>query len=285
MFDSCGGYAFQFLDDIDDPPIQLRSIGVELRDSVSYSWHNEKREPSYLFQYTLSGCGFYFDGQKEHRLPESTAMFLELPGNTSYYYKEGTAPWGFAYVMLKGAGISGYYHLIRSRHTEVLSLPESSMPVRKLENIYRMSLAGKITNPFLASSLAMDFLTSLASEANMPSAARPFLVTQAVRIIEKDFADLSGVEEVAGRLQVSASHLCREFMRCLHISPLDYLTRVRLQYAANLLTKTNRRIEDIAVSSGFSNGNYFAKVFKKSLGCSPRDFRNNSETGDHYITL
>ena len=164
-------------------------------------------------------------------------------------------------------------------------MPESSMPVRKLENIYRMSLAGKITNPFLASSLAMDFLTSLASEANMPSAARPFLVTQAVRIIEKDFADLSGVEEVAGRLQVSASHLCREFMRCLHISPLDYLTRVRLQYAANLLTKTNRRIEDIAVSSGFSNGNYFAKVFKKSLGCSPRDFRNNSETGDHYITL
>ena len=119
----------------------------------------------------------------------------------------------------------------------------------------------------------------------MPGELLPFLVKQAIQIIEKDFSSLNGVEEIARRLQVSASHLCREFVRCLHVSPLDYLTRVRLKYAANLLTKTNRKVEDIAVSSGFSNGNYFAKVFKKSLGSSPRDFRNNSETGNHDITL
>lgn len=285
MFDSCGGYAFQFLDDIENPPVQLRSIGVEERDSVSYCWHNENREEQYLFQYTLSGQGFYFDGEREHRLPPSTAMFLELPGNTSYYYKEGSAPWRFIYVLLKGCGISEYYRLICSRRTEIISLEEASMPVRKLENLYRLSMLGKITNPFTAASLAMDFLTSLALECNMPGEALPFLVKQATQLIERDFAGLGGVEEIAGRLQVSASHLCREFVRCLHVSPLDYLTRVRLRYAANLLTKTNRKIEDIAVSSGFSSGNYFAKVFKRSLGSSPRDFRNNSETGNHDITL
>ena len=285
MFNSCGGYAFHFLDDIEDPPIQLRSIGVEKRDSPSYYWDNEKREAQYLFQYTLSGCGFYFDGQKEHKIPASTAMFLELPGKTSYYYKEGTAPWSFAYVMLRGDGISGYYHLIRDRYTEIISLADTSVPIRKLENIYRLSLAGKITNPFLAASLAMDFLTSLAAERNIPNAAIPFLIKKAIEIMESDFANLSGVEEIAGRLQVSASHLCREFVRYLGISPLDYLTRVRLQYAANLLAKTNRKIEDIAISSGFSNGTYFAKVFKKSLGSSPRDFRNDGETDNHSIML
>lgn len=285
MFDSYGGYAFQFLDDIENPPVQLRSIGVEERDSTAYCWHNENREAQYLFQYTLSGQGFYFDGQKEHRLPADAAMFLELPGNTSYYYKEGNAPWCFAYVMLKGSGISEYYRLICSRHTEIISLEKSSIPIRKLEHIYRLSLAEKIVNPFLAASLAMDFLTSLASESNMPGKALPFLIKQAIRMIEKDFASLTGVEEIAGRLGVSASHLCREFVRWLHVSPLDYLTRVRLQHAANLLTKTNRKIEDIAVSSGFSNGNYFAKVFKKSLGSSPGEFRNNSETDNHNITL
>lgn len=285
MFDSCDGYAFHFLDDIENPPVQLRSIGVEERDSASYCWNNQNREAQYLFQYTLSGQGFYFDGQKEHRLPDATAMFLELPGDTSYYYKEGNTPWRFVYVMLKGNGISEYYRLIRSHHTEIISLAKTSVPIRKLENIYRLSLAGKIANPFLAASLAMDFLTSLAAERNMSSEALPFLVKQAVQIMERDFADLNGVEEIAGRLRVSASHLCREFVRCLHVSPLDYLTRIRLQNAANLLTKTNRKIEDIAVSSGFSNGNYFAKVFKKSLGSSPRDFRNNNETDNHNITL
>ena len=94
-----------------------------------------------------------------------------------------------------------------------------------------------------------------------------------------------GVEELAERLQISASHLCREFVRALGVGPLACLTRVRLQCAANLLTKTNRKIEDIAIACGFSNGNYFAKVFKKYLGTSPRDFRNNDETDNHNITL
>ena len=285
MFDSCGGYAFQFLDDITNPPVQLRSIGVEERDSVSYCWHNEKREEQYLFQYTLSGCGFYFDGQRQHRLPPSTAVFLEMPGSTSYYYKEGGPPSRFAYVMLKGSAVSEYYKLICSRDTEVISLADTSKPVMKLENIYRLSLSGKITDPFLATSLAMDFLASLASERSRPGVTLPFLVKQAVDIIEKDYASLDGVEELAERLQISASHLCREFVRALGVGPLACLTRVRLQCAANLLTKTNRKIEDIAIACGFSNGNYFAKVFKKYLGTSPRDFRNNDETDNHNITL
>lgn len=285
MFSSCGGYAFQFLDDISDPPVQLRSIGVEERDSVSYCWHNEKREQQYLFQYTLSGCGFYFDGEREHRLQASTAVFLEMPGNTSYYYKEGNGPWRFVYVLLKGSAVFEYYKLICSRDTEIISLADTSKPIRKLENIYSLSMSGKISNPFLGTSLAMDFLTSLASERSRPQVMLPFLVQQAVEIIERDFACLNGVEEIARRLQVSASHLCREFASAMGAGPLAYLTRVRLQYAANLLTKTNQKIEDIAIASGFANGNYFAKVFKKFLGSSPRDFRNNSETDNHNITL
>lgn len=285
MFDTCGGYAFQFLDDIDNPPVQLFSIGVEERDSASYCWHNKNRDSQYLFQYTLSGCGFYFDGKKEHRIHPGTAMFLRLPGDTSYYYKEGGAPWRFGYVLLRGSSVEEYYRLIISRHTELLSLSDTDAPIKKLEHIYQLSMAGKIANPFLAASLAMDFLTSLVWERSGPQPSLPFLVRQAVQIMETDFASLCGVEEVAERLRVSASHLCREFVRSLHISPLDYLTRIRLQYGANLLTQTNRRIEDIALASGFSNGNYFARVFKKSLGSSPRDFRNNSETEHHNITL
>ena len=71
MFDSCGGYAFQFLDDITNPPVQLRSIGVEERDSVSYCWHNEKREEQYLFQYTLPDAAFILTdrGSIGSRLP------------------------------------------------------------------------------------------------------------------------------------------------------------------------------------------------------------------------
>ena len=156
MFDTCGGYAFQFLDDIDNPPVQLFSIGVEERDSASYCWHNKNRDSQYLFQYTLSGCGFYFDGKKEHRIPPGTAMFLRLPGDTSYYYKEGGAPWRFGYVLLRGSSVEEYYRLIISRHTELLSLSDTDAPIKKLEHIYQLPTPTAILpNPLFSPSIIM----------------------------------------------------------------------------------------------------------------------------------
>lgn len=57
-------------------------------------------------------------------------------------------------------------------------------------------------------------------------------------------------------------HFCRE----IGISPIEYLSNVRLEHAMQLLTTTNLSINEIAVLSGFSNGIIFAKAFKRKLG-------------------
>lgn len=52
----------------------------------------------------------------------------------------------------------------------------------------------------------------------------------------------------------------------------------KLEEAKRLLTETGRTLDDIAFSLGFSNGNYFSKVFKKNIGMSPGSYRTKQES-------
>jgi len=66
---------------------------------------------------------------------------------------------------------------------------------------------------------------------------------------------------------ISKFHMTREFEKELGMTPGHYLKNVRLENAAKLLTSpTNYGLEYIASKVGFSCGNYFGKVFKKSIG-------------------
>ncbi|EGB91932.1 HTH-type transcriptional activator RhaS (L-rhamnose operon regulatoryprotein rhaS) [Clostridium sp. D5] len=51
---------------------------------------------------------------------------------------------------------------------------------------------------------------------------------------------------------------------------------LKLTEARHLLDETNLTLNDIAYKLGFSNGNYFSKVFKRNVGRSPREYRNKN---------
>lgn len=283
MFDQLGSYGFLFLEDVSNPPIQLRSTGVEERDSESYFYDNTEREFLYIFQYTLSGSGYYYDGTQLHEVLPGQAFFAKSPGPSAYYYKNNGVPWKFAFATFRGSCVDEYYQKIISDNSDVFKLPPNCSSIRMLNHICQLAHQQKISDPFTAASLAVDFIMNLCTENTRTD--YPPLVQEALKIIEAEFATLNGIEEVALRLRVSLSHLCREFSRHIGTTPIIYLTKTRLQHGANQLIRTTLNIEDIALSCGFSNGNYFAKVFKKYIGCSPRDFRNNPEVNWSNITL
>lgn len=124
-----------------------------------------------------------------------------------------------------------------------------------------------------ASALAYAMLLKLRA---LPSAVRADagspLVEAAVAIIQEEFPFLEGVEELAGRLEVSAAHLGRVFTKKIGISPGKYITRVRVEYAKLLLRDPDTTIAYVAEASGFANANYFAKVFRRETGLSPTEY-------------
>jgi AraC-like DNA-binding protein len=58
--------------------------------------------------------------------------------------------------------------------------------------------------------------------------------------------------------------------------PTQYLNGYRVEKAQTLLKNTDRSITDIALAVGFDDASYFARIFKKQTGMTPREYKNQS---------
>jgi AraC-like DNA-binding protein len=91
-------------------------------------------------------------------------------------------------------------------------------------------------------------------------------------------ADLS-LSQLAERIGLSADHLGVLFQREMGMTPSDYRTRLRLLRARELLVSTAKPVSEVARESGFPDANYFARVFRKVYGMSPREFSRSNLPG------
>lgn len=81
------------------------------------------------------------------------------------------------------------------------------------------------------------------------------------------------VSGIAKQFYLSASYLCVLFRRETGSTVNGYLLEYRLQKAKELLKDENRRVKDVARQVGFADANYFNKVFKRSEGKTPQEYR------------
>ncbi len=100
----------------------------------------------------------------------------------------------------------------------------------------------------------------------------PAPVETALGIINGEYAFLDGVEDIADRVGVTPHHLIRLFSKYVGIPPGRYLKLRRLECARDLLTQPGISISTAAELSGFSDPNYFSKVFRKENGVTPSEY-------------
>lgn len=76
----------------------------------------------------------------------------------------------------------------------------------------------------------------------------------------------------------SSGHLCRMFKKHLQKTPTQYVNELRLNYAANLLLRSDKKIITIAYDSGFENLSHFNHLFKNFFKQTPKQFRTQHRT-------
>lgn len=72
---------------------------------------------------------------------------------------------------------------------------------------------------------------------------------------------------------ISHGHLCRLMKQQFDMTPNQYVTKLRMIYAGNLLANTNDSILDISVKCGYSSSSHFITIFKKFHGIAPHAYR------------
>lgn len=98
-------------------------------------------------------------------------------------------------------------------------------------------------------------------------------------LLLENYQNEINVEEVAGELGVSYSWLRKSFKDVTGLAPHQYILKLRLQKARDLLAMTDKQIKEIAFECGFTSPFYFSKYFKKDRGISPAQYRNSRFRG------
>lgn len=97
--------------------------------------------------------------------------------------------------------------------------------------------------------------------------------------METNFARKLSLRELADVAGMSEGHFSRTFKAYMRRTPIEYLNRHRIRYAAGRLAASDSTISEAALEAGFDNFSYFIKLFRSIYGCTPRAYRMAGSAG------
>ena len=101
-----------------------------------------------------------------------------------------------------------------------------------------------------------------------------YAVAERIRLyIEQNYKEDIALQNIAAAMNYSDVYFCKLFKQCFDKSFVTYLTDYRVGIAKKLLEDVLISVKDVGVSVGYHDPNYFAKVFKRSVGITPSDYR------------
>ncbi len=103
--------------------------------------------------------------------------------------------------------------------------------------------------------------------------AEPQSVVKARQFIGEHSEDQLSLGEVAGAVNMSTFYFCKTFKKATGMTFTDYLCRVRIEKARDLLVNPNARVSEVAFEVGFQSLTHFNRVFRRLLGESPSGYR------------
>ncbi|NQX60060.1 response regulator transcription factor [Paenibacillus qinlingensis] len=95
-------------------------------------------------------------------------------------------------------------------------------------------------------------------------------------VAENFYKDIN-VNEISKLFYVTPNYVSYLFKKEMGINLTEYITKLRIDYAGNLLLSSDMTIQEISEKSGFNDYFYFTKIFKKMIGLTPSDYRKRSK--------
>lgn len=104
------------------------------------------------------------------------------------------------------------------------------------------------------------------------------LVWKAMAYIHRHYAESVSRDDLARHVGVSESYLTRCFQQELQVAPMTYLTRHRIKQAKDLLAGGQFNVTAVALAVGFSDSDYFSRVFRQETNLTPSAYRRGQRT-------
>ena len=114
---------------------------------------------------------------------------------------------------------------------------------------------------------------SATSISNKKTESSNDVVEASKAYIEANYTKNITLDDVSMAVNISSYYLSRIFKESTGENFIDYLTKLRIERAKELLSTTQYSMKEICMMSGYSDPNYFSKSFKKNVGVTPTEYR------------
>lgn len=233
----------------------------------------------YALHHVLKGAGFYKLRNKTFHI-KAGQSFLLFPFEKIEYYPDSKDPWEYTWTCFAGdiaEKTISYTGFTTDNPVSPILHKEEIIEKYKLLSDIPKSLSENYEVIGVLYQLLADYIRCFPNTDY--SEAENKIMTKATLYIAKNYSrcDLS-ISDIAKELFISRSYLYKIFYTKYNLSPIQYLTKYRVENARNMLLSTKESIKNIAYSVGYSNPIYFSKVFKQLLGCSPQEYRDDHKT-------
>ncbi|MBD2866118.1 AraC family transcriptional regulator [Paenibacillus oceani] len=119
----------------------------------------------------------------------------------------------------------------------------------------------------------LDVASSSGSRTSSPSAEETPLLWPILKYLHTHCTEKLTLTELSSQFHLSVPYMSRFFKEHVGMGFVEYLHRLRIQRATNMLLYTDKTITDIAYEVGFDNSRTFSRVFREQKGRSAREYR------------
>jgi two-component system response regulator YesN len=124
------------------------------------------------------------------------------------------------------------------------------------------------------------FLHAIAADFRKLSDTPSQIVYEAEKILHRDYAESLTLQSVATAVHVTPVWLSKLFKKEKRKTFLEYLTEIRIEKAKEMLGDIKYKVYQISFQVGYKDPVHFSKLFKKQVGCTPKEYRRQRGIAD-----
>jgi len=188
---------------------------------------------------------------------------------TQKLHKEFKVPGAYSPSFIKDV----YYNLIliviSYSNSKNIKLDNSYQSETLLNNILHFNNIYELNNLLWNK---IDILFTSLNDTNIISEP----IEKVIEFINTNYSDPNfSLDEISKNTFLTSSYICVIFKNFMGLTVNKYINGLRIKKAKDLLKNPEIKMKDIATKTGYSDGNYFSKIFKKETGYNPSDYRRN----------
>lgn len=104
-----------------------------------------------------------------------------------------------------------------------------------------------------------------------------------LNFIHRHYREALNVEQIAAHANVCGRECLRCFQEFIHMPPMHYVIHYRINSACQLLKTGEYTVTEVCEACGFESPSYFAKTFRRLMGCSPREYKKYLDIGEEAV--